>query len=72
MKALHFNKYFASKNCYLWSIPEFHSQASISSLNVVENDLSKPERALDIKKAQGHDEIAIWMIKICDEALVKS
>ena len=27
--------------------------------------------ALDIKKAHGHDDISIWMIKLCDKSIVK-
>ena len=38
---------------------------------IIEDNILKIVRALNINKAHGHDEISVRMIKICDEALVK-
>ena len=78
LKANHFNKYFASKctpmnnDSSLSSSFEFYSQSRLSSLNIIEDNILKIVRALNINKAHGHDEISVRMIKICDEALFKS
>ena len=48
-----------------------YSQSRLSSLNIIEDNILKIVRALNINKAHGHDEISVRMIKICDEALVK-
>ena len=40
-------------------------------MNIIEDNILKIMRALNINKAHGHDEISVRMIKICDEALVK-
>ena len=77
LKAVHFNKYFASRctsienDSSLPSTLEFYSQSRISSLNVIEDDILKIIRALDINKAHGHYKISVRMIKACDKALVK-
>ena len=77
LKANYFNKYFASKctpmnnDSSLSSSFEFYSQSRLSSLNIIEDNILKIVRALNINKAHGHDEISVRMIKICDEALVK-
>ena len=77
MKANHFNKYFASKcapinnDSSLPSSFEFYSQSRFSSLNIIEDNILKIVRALNINKAHGHDEISVRIIKICHEALVK-
>ena len=68
LKAIHFNKYFASKctpiknDGSLPSTLEFYSQSRISSSNVIEDDILKIVRTLDINKAHGHDEISVTMI----------
>ena len=77
LKANHFNKYFASKctsinnDSSLPSSFEFYSQSTLSSLNIIEDDILNIVRALDINKAHSHDEISVRMIKSCDEAIVK-
>ena len=40
--------------------------------SIVFNDESilKIIRALDINKAHGHDEISIWMIKLCKKSII--
>ena len=77
LKANHFNRFFASK-CTLTkndsSLPssfEFYFQSRLSSLNIIEVNILKIVRALNINKAHGHDEISVRMIKICDEVLAK-
>ena len=77
LKVNHFNKSFASKcapmnnDSSLSSSFEFYSQTRLSSLNIIEDNILKIMRALNINKAYGHDEISVRMIKICDDALVK-
>ena len=39
-------------------------------MNIIEDNILKIMRALNINKAYGHDKISVIMIKICDEALV--
>ena len=65
LKASHFNKYFTSK-CTLInndsSLPssfKFYSQSRLSSLNIIEDNILKLVRALNINKAYGHDEISV-------------
>ena len=50
---------------------EFYSQYGLSSMNIIEDNILKIMRALNINEAHGHDEISVRMIKICDKALVK-
>ena len=77
LKANHFNKFFASKctptknDSSLPSSFEFYFQTRLSSLNIIEVNILKIVRALNINKAHGHDEISVRMIKICDEVLAK-
>ena len=40
-------------------------------MNIIEDNVLKIVRALNINKTHGHDEISVRMTKICDEALVK-
>ena len=77
LKANPFNKYFASKCTPInneRSLPssfEFYSQYRLSSLIIIEDNILKIVRALNIIKAHDHDEISVRMIKICDKAFVK-
>ena len=77
LKANHFNKYFATKCSPInndGSLPcsvKFYSQSRFFSLNIIEDNVLKIVRALNINKTHGHDEISVRMTKICDEALVK-
>ena len=79
LKANYFNKFVASKctpmnndSSYLPSSFEFYSRFRLSFLNIIEYNILKIVRALNINKAHGHDEISVRMIKICDEELVKT
>ena len=40
--------------------------------SIVFNDESilKIIRAIDVNKAHGHDDISIWMIKLCDKSII--
>ena len=63
LKAIHFNKYFASKctpivnDSSFSSTLDFYLKSRISSLNVIECDILKVVRGLDINKVHGHYEI---------------
>ena len=76
LKANHFKRYFAPKctpinnDSYLPSCFEFYFQSRLSSLNIIEDNILKIVRALNINKVHGHDEMSVRMIKICDEQLV--
>ena len=76
LKANHFKRYFGSKctpinnDSYLPSCFKFYSQSRLSSLNIIEDNILKIVRALNINKVHGHDEMSVRMIKICDEQLV--
>ena len=76
LKANHFNKYFASKSTPIndSSLPSsfvFYSKSRFSSLNIIEDNILKIVRALNINKAHGHHERSVRIIKICDEAIAK-
>ena len=49
----------------------FLTQSRLVSLDFNEGELLQIIRALNIKKAHGHDDISIRMIKICDKSLLK-
>ena len=49
----------------------FMTQARLRFLDFNEGKILKIIRARNIKKAHGHDDISIRMIKICDESLLK-
>ena len=42
-----------------------------NKINIIEDNILKIVRALNINKGHGHDETSVRMIKICDESLVK-
>ena len=43
----------------------------LSSFNIEGEDIYKIIKTLDIKKAHGHDEVSIGMLKICGKSIVK-
>ena len=49
----------------------FLTQSTLNSINFNEDKILKVIRALNIHKVQGHDDISIRMIKICDKSLLK-
>ena len=49
----------------------FLKQSRLNSINFNEDEILKIIRALNIRKAHGHDGLSIRMIKICDKSLLK-
>ena len=49
----------------------FLTKSRLSSLDINEDEILKIIRGLNIRKAHGHDDISIRMIKICDKSLLK-
>ena len=45
--------------------------SSLELITISWSDILKTVRSLDIKKAQGHDDISIRMLKICDDAITE-
>ena len=45
--------------------------SSLESVTISGSDILKTIRSLDIKKAHGHDDISIRMLKICDDAIAE-
>ena len=76
-KANIFNEYFAEqctllKNSSVLPINQtFLTQSRLTSLDFNEEEILKIIRALNIRKAHGHDDISMRMIKICDKSLLK-
>ena len=48
----------------------FLKQSRLNSINFNEEEILKIIRALNIRKAHGHDDLSIRMIKICDKSLL--
>ena len=48
----------------------FLTQSRLGIIDFHENEMLKIIRALIIQKADGHDDISIRMIQICDRALI--
>ena len=75
-KAVHFNKFFASKltslknDSVLPTLLEHESEARFSKITFTDDQILKILRALDINKAHGHDEISIRMLKLCDKSII--
>ena len=72
-----FNDFFAtqcallSSNSVLPSAVYFKAQSRLSSVNFEKGDILKLIRSLNVNKANGHDNISIRMLKICDFVLVE-
>ena len=49
----------------------FLTQSRLNYIDFNEDEILKINRALNIHKAHGHDDISIRMIKICDKSLLK-
>ena len=77
IKANYFNSSFASKCTLLINnsaIPNslnYISKARLSSFCINEEAIPEIINALNINKAHGHDDISIWMIKLCGKSVVK-
>ena len=76
-KANYFNKFFASKCTPLnnrSSLPsslDLETEARLTSVNFSDNDILKIIKSLDINKANGHDDISVRMVEICDDVIDK-
>ena len=76
-KANIFNKFFAEQctplknSSALRANQMFLAQSRLNSINFNEDEIVKIIRALNIRKAQGHYDISITMIKICNKSLLK-
>ena len=76
-KANIFNKFFAEqctplKNSSALPVNQmFLTRSRLNSINFNEEEMLKIVRALNIRKAHGHDDISIRMTKICDKSLLK-
>ena len=76
LKANFFNKLFADKCTPIQNnsvVPYFIGCESMSWLiSMVFNDEStlKIIKALDVNKTHGHDDISMWMIKLCDKSII--
>ena len=76
-KANYFNKFFASKCTPLSnrsSLPsslDLETEARLTSISLLGNDILKIIRSLDINKTHGHDDISVRMVKICDDSIKK-
>ena len=46
-------------------------QKQVSSFDIEDEDLYKIIKSLDINKANGHNEVSIRMLKMCDKNIVK-
>ena len=44
---------------------------TLSSLEIIASDIGKIIKALKVKKAHGHDEISIRMLKLCESAITE-
>ena len=73
-KANYFNMFFASKctplsNCSsLPSSLDLETEARLTSINYLDNDILKIIRSLDINKAHVHYDISVRMVKLCDDS----
>ena len=76
-KTNYFNKFFASKCTPLSnrsSLPsslDLETEARLTSISLLGNDILKIIRSLDINKTHGHDDISVRMVKICDDSIKK-
>ena len=76
MKSNHFNSFFTSHFTPLRNngkVPEsqtYITDSKLSSLQFEDKGIIKIIRSLDINKAQGHDDISIKVLKICDLAII--
>ena len=76
-KANIFNKFFTDqytplKNSTALPVNQmFLIQSRLNSIDFNKDEVLKILRALNVHKADGHDDISIRMIKICDKSLLK-
>ena len=60
-----------TSNSLLPRLVVLNSKNSLSAISFNNDDIIKIIRSFNIKKAYGHDNISIRMIKICDKAIMK-
>ena len=76
-KANLFNKYFSSQcnplpnDSKLSENQTYIAETKVSSFDVEDEDIYKIIKTLDINKANGHNEVSIRMLKMCDKNIVK-
>ena len=75
-KANYFNEFFSLQcspvvNGSVVSDKSYLTASSLDSITISGSDILKSIRSLNIKKAHGHDDISIRMLKICDDAIVE-
>ena len=76
-KARLLNGFFASKcipitnDSSLPSLLNLNFISNLSVVNFIDDDILKIIRSLNINKADGHDNISIRMVKICDKAMLE-
>ena len=76
LKANFLNKFFADKwtpiqnNSVIPNFIECESMDRLTSIIFNDKRILKIIRALDVKKAHGHDDISIWMIKLCNKSVI--
>ena len=72
-----FNEFFASEctssenSNFISNNQAYTTDTKIKSIKFNDDDFIKTIRNLDMNKTHDHDDITIWMIKICDYAIVK-
>ena len=77
LKTNYYNKFFASKCAPLSnrsSLPsslDLETEARLTSISLLGNDILKIIRSLDINKTHGHDDISVRLVKICDDSIEK-
>ena len=76
-KANLFYKYFSSQcnplpnNSTLLENQTYITETKLSSFNIENENIYKRIKTIDINKAQGHNEVPIKMLKLCDKSIIK-
>ena len=77
VKANHFNAFFASQctpasnNTTLPLVTNPVTNASLSSISFIDQDILNIIHSLNLDKAHGYDNLSIRLLKICDSSIVK-
>ena len=72
-----FYKYFSSQcnplpnNSKLPERQTYITETKLSSFNIEDENIYKIIKTIDINKAQGHNEVPIKMLKLCDKGIIK-
>ena len=75
-KANYFNEFFSLQfspvvNSSVLPDKSYLTASSLESIAISASDILKTIRSLDINKANGHDDISVRMMKICDDAIAE-